>query len=83
MFDEILPPFSAEARSLGKGQIYEHYKNKRYRIITIARHSESLEEQVIYQALYGDGEVWVRPISLFLETVSVDGRSQPRFKKVD
>lgn len=83
MSDEMLPPFSREALSLAKGQIYEHYKNKQYRIITIARHSESLEELVVYQALYGDGQVWVRPISMFMENVSVNGSPRPRFKKVD
>jgi hypothetical protein len=74
-----LPPFSSAAKSIVIGGLYEHYKNKRYRVLAIARHSETLEELVVYQALYGEGGVWVRPVAMFIETVSVDGRVIPRF----
>ena len=77
-----LPPFSPEARSIVVGGFYEHYKKKPYQVIAVARHSETLEELVVYQALYGEGGVWVRPVAMFLETVLVDGQSQPRFKSV-
>jgi len=76
------PPFSSVAKSIVVGSIYEHYKNKRYKVLSIARHSETLEELVVYQALYGEGEVWVRPAAMFLENVSIEGKLHPRFKLV-
>lgn len=63
---------------LGK---YQHYKGGIYKVIGVARHSESLEELVVYQHL-DDGELWVRPAKMFLETVNIDGKVQKRFKKV-
>jgi Uncharacterized protein conserved in bacteria len=59
--------------------IYRHYKGKEYRVLFVARHSESGEEMVVYQALYGEQGLWVRPLSMFREQVSVDGRLVPRF----
>jgi len=59
--------------------IYEHYKGLRYRVIAIARHTESQEELIIYQALYGEGILWARPLSMFLEHVLIDGKTHPRF----
>lgn len=76
-----LPPLSETARSLKLG-IYEHYKGLRYQLLSIARHSETLEEMVVYQALYGDRGVWVRPLNMFVETVEIDGKEIPRFKRV-
>ncbi|HEU5077738.1 MAG TPA: DUF1653 domain-containing protein [Opitutaceae bacterium] len=58
---------------------YRHYKGKEYRVLHVARHSETEEELVIYQQLYGDLSWWARPKSMFTETVSVDGKSIPRF----
>ena len=69
-------------QSIAVGSLYEHYKKKRYQILAIARHSESLQEMVVYQALYGERDVWVRPVSMFLETVVVDGVTQSRFNRV-
>jgi len=65
--------------------IYEHYKGKRYEVIGIARHSETLEELTVYRALYdseefGNRSLWVRPKEMFLENVTVDGKRVPRFK---
>jgi hypothetical protein len=80
--DKPLPPFSSAARSIVIGGIYTHFKNKRYKILAIARHSETLQELVVYQALYGEGGVWVRPVDMFLENITVDGQSFPRFKLV-
>jgi hypothetical protein len=74
-------PWSVEARGLVAGE-YEHYSGRRYRVIGVARHSETLEELVVYQALYGAGDRWVRPLSMFLGQVEVDGTQRPRFKKV-
>ena len=64
-------------------EIYEHYKGMRYQIIGIAKHSETLEEMVVYQALYGDGQIWVRPKNMFFEMVEIKGEVIPRFRKVE
>ncbi len=64
--------------------LYEHFKGKRYEVIGVARHSETLERMVIYKALYeGDfpeGSLWVRPLAMFKEKVFVDGKQVPRFR---
>lgn len=62
--------------------IYRHYKNKDYRVLAVAKHSETLEDMVVYQALYGEGDIWVRPLTMFLETIMVDGREVARFRLV-
>jgi len=59
--------------------IYRHYKGQRYRVLGTARHSETMEEVVVYQALYGEYGLWVRPASMFCETVELDGEPIPRF----
>jgi hypothetical protein len=74
------PAYSTAAGSIVIGGIYEHYKKKRYKILAVARHSETLEELVVYQALYGNQHIWVRPVSMFLEQVSIEKKSQPRFQ---
>jgi hypothetical protein len=61
---------------------YRHYKGKDYRVLGIARHSETEEELVVYQLLYGDFSWWVRPRAMFLETVVLDGAAVPRFAYV-
>ena len=65
------------------GGKYEHYKGKPYRVLAIARHSETLEEMVVYQQLYGEEGVWVRPLGMFQETVEVDGKVIPRFRHIE
>ncbi|MBM3468565.1 MAG: DUF1653 domain-containing protein [Alphaproteobacteria bacterium] len=60
--------------------IYEHYKGFRYEVMGICRHTETLEELVVYRALYGAFELWVRPKEMFLETVLINGTTVPRFK---
>ena len=72
------PPRPAEPRP----GLYRHYKQKDYRVIGLARHSETREWLVVYEALYGDGGLWVRPATMFTETVEVDGRRGPRFEQV-
>ena len=62
-----------------KKGIYRHFKGNEYEVIGIARHSETLEEMVIYKALYGDGDIWVRPVSMWSETVIKDGVEYKRF----
>jgi hypothetical protein len=59
---------------------YRHYSGKLYEVLHIARHSESLENLVVYQALYGDGDIWVRPLTMFMETVTINGAQVPRFE---
>ncbi len=76
-----MEPFSEQAKSLKIGE-YEHYKGKRYRVLAIARHSETLEELVVYQAQYGEKDVWVRPIAMFFESVEINGVTIPRFKYI-
>ena len=61
---------------------YEHYKGKRYRVIGVAQHSETLEELVVYQKLYDDHGLWVRPLKMFLEEIKVNGRKVSRFKYI-
>lgn len=65
------------------GGKYEHYKGKPYRVIAIAKHSETLEDLVVYQQLYGEEGVWVRPLKMFLETVEVEGKTLPRFRYIE
>ena len=65
------------------GGKYEHYKGKPYRVLAVAKHSETLEEMVVYQQLYGEEGVWVRPLEMFLETVVVEGKTVPRFRYME
>ena len=59
---------------------YRHYKGKDYQVIAIARHSETLEEMVVYRALYGKKQLWVRPAKMFGEKAVASGKKVPRFK---
>ena len=61
---------------------YRHFKGNEYEVIATAKHSETLEEMVVYKALYGDGGVWVRPASMWDETVMHNGVSVKRFVKI-
>ena len=62
---------------------YRHFKGNEYEVIGTARHSETLEEMVVYRALYGDGGLWVRPAAMWTETVERDGYRGPRFVPVE
>lgn len=64
---------------LGK---YRHFKGNEYEVITIAKHSETLEEMVVYKALYGDGDIWVRPAKMWDETIERDGKTFKRFEYI-
>ena len=71
-----LPPLPAEPRP-GR---YRHYKGNPYRVVGLARHSETQEVLVIYRALYGEFDLWVRPAAMFVETIPLaDGTRVPRF----
>ncbi|MFA6286451.1 MAG: DUF1653 domain-containing protein [Opitutaceae bacterium] len=61
---------------------YRHYKGKDYLVLGVARHSETMEELVVYRLLYGDHGLWVRPRAMFLETILIEGRTVPRFAHV-
>jgi len=61
---------------------YKHFKGKEYQVISVAKHSETLEEYIIYQALYGEKAVWIRPKAMFLETIERDGKIMPRFEYI-
>ncbi len=58
---------------------YRHFKGGEYEVLGTAKHSESLEEMVVYRALYGEGGLWVRPARMWNETVERDGKVFPRF----
>ena len=66
--------------------IYEHYKHKRYEVLDVAIHTETSEQLVIYKALYegnfAPGTLWARPLAMFKENVTVDGKSVPRFRYI-
>ena len=62
---------------------YRHFKGNEYEVLYIAKHSETLEDMVVYRALYGEGSVWVRPASMWNETVERDGKVFKRFERVE
>lgn len=62
-----------------KEGVYRHYKGNLYQVIGVARHSETLEEVVVYRALYGEKGLWVRPLAMFKETIIRDGEELRRF----
>ena len=62
---------------------YRHFKGKEYEVIALARHSETLEEMVVYRALYGERGVWVRPASMWNEIIERDGKTFRRFTKIE
>jgi hypothetical protein len=82
MSQGILPSLSLKAKSIVIGSFYEHYKGFRYKVLAVAFHSETLEELVVYQALYGEGHIWVRPLDMFLGYVIIHGNPQSRFRLV-
>lgn len=63
-----------------KKGIYRHFKGNRYEVIGIAKHSETLEDMVVYRALYGEGGLWVRPLSMWEEEVMYNGKKVRRFE---
>jgi hypothetical protein len=58
---------------------YRHYKGNEYEVIGVGQHSETLENLVVYRALYGTHDLWVRPLEMFTEEIEVDGKKIPRF----
>lgn len=68
-----------EGIKLGK---YRHFKGNEYEVLGIARHSETSEPMVVYRALYGEGELWVRPQSMWNEELTRDGKTFKRFEYI-
>lgn len=77
----MFPPFSETAQNFRFG-VYEHYKGSHYRALQIVCHHENFEEWVVYQALYGDGRCFIRPVQEFLEEVDVSGIKRGRFQYI-
>ena len=63
--------------------IYRHYKGNLYELLYIGKHSETLEDVVVYKALYGDNSIWVRPLNMWDEEINVDGRILKRFTLIE
>lgn len=65
--------------------IYEHYKGKKYKVLNVVKHSETLEDLVLYDCLYDNdlAKTWVRPMDIFLSTIEIDGEVRPRFRLLD
>ncbi len=76
-------PRSGPTTNAVKPGRYRHYKGKEYTVLGVARHSETQEELVVYRQEYGERGLWVRPLSMFLETVTVDGQEAPRFRHLE
>lgn len=78
---EFFPTFEEAVRTIPPGR-YRHFKGNEYEVIAIARHSETGEPMVVYQALYGERGIWVRPAGMWNETVERDGESFQRFEQI-
>lgn len=63
--------------------IYRHYKGNLYEVIDLVKHSETMEELVLYKPLYGKESLWVRPKEMFFESIEKDGKKIPRFEFVE
>lgn len=72
-----------EENRLKLGQKYRHFKGKEYRVLYMAKHSETLEDMVVYQQLYGEMGIWVRPFKMFFEKVLFEGKLVQRFEEVE
>lgn len=64
------------------GKKYKHYKGREYLVLHLAKHSETMEDMVVYQALYGERGIWVRPLAMFLEKIILDGKIINRFEEL-
>ena len=78
MTDDDLPPLIETPPGL-----YRHYKGGQYRVLGTVRHSETLEPMTLYQALYGQQGLWVRPAAMFAEKVMIDGVMRARFERMN
>ena len=74
---------SGSEREIKIGKKYRHFKGNEYLVLHVAKHSETLEEMVVYQALYGERGIWVRPLEMFLDRKEVDGKQVIRFEEIE
>ncbi|WP_010246391.1 DUF1653 domain-containing protein [Acetivibrio cellulolyticus] len=74
-------PLESE-RCIKTGKRYRHFKGKDYLVLYVAKHSETLEEMVVYQALYGERGIWVRPLEMFMGQKEVNGKLVNRFEEI-
>ncbi|MGE5629687.1 MAG: DUF1653 domain-containing protein [Caulobacteraceae bacterium] len=72
-----------EKREIRIGGRYRHFKGNEYLVLHVAKHSETLEDYVVYQALYGERGIWIRPLDMFLGTKEIDGKQVVRFQEID
>ena len=81
---QLQPPEEPELapEEIVKGR-YRHFKGNEYEVVDFAKDSETAEKMVIYRALYGDHELWVRPYEMFREIIERDGKKMRRFEKID
>ena len=79
---EFIPTYDEAVAAIPSGR-YRHFKGKKYEVIGIARHSETEEPMVVFRALYGDYGIWVRPASMWNETVERGGQTYRRFYRLD
>ncbi|MDP4092899.1 MAG: DUF1653 domain-containing protein [Bacillota bacterium] len=70
-------------REIKIGKKYRHFKGNEYLVLHVAKHSETLEEMVVYQALYGERGIWVRPLEMFLDQKEVNGKLVNRFEEAE
>lgn len=70
-------------REIKTGTKYRHFKGNEYLVLHVAKHSETLEEYVVYQALYGERGIWIRPLEMFLSMKEVDGQLVYRFAEIE
>lgn len=69
-------------REIKIGAKYRHFKGNEYLVLHVAKHSETLEEYVVYQALYGERGIWIRPLEMFMGTKEVEDRTVYRFEEM-
>jgi hypothetical protein len=72
-----------DKRIVSPGKKYRHFKGNFYKVLYIAKHSETLEEFVVYQALYGEQGIWIRPLEMFLSTKELDDKIINRFEEIE
>ncbi|MDF2571529.1 MAG: hypothetical protein K0R55_3133 [Sporomusa sp.] len=74
---------SKSKREVKIGKRYKHFKGNEYLVLHVAKHSETLEDLVVYQALYGEQGIWVRPLEMFLDQKEVNGNLVNRFDEIE
>jgi hypothetical protein len=75
-------PMDRQERRIKIGGRYRHFKGNEYLVLHVAKHSETLEEMVVYQALYGEKGIWVRPLDMFMDMREVNGTMVFRFAEI-